>query len=122
MSVPCAGRQATPPCPGAGTMLCMPMALGAHQDLAPAFKDSSPSLSLHHDQGWAVGTLGTRTEAVRYMLRTIRARRLRLIARPRVALLSRAGTGAALYSISLHRSPWQQCVTPEPLLTWPCWL
>lgn len=59
---------------------------------------------------------------VSYRPRTIRARKPRLIARARVALLNRARAGAALYSLSLHRSPWQHCVTQEPLLIWPCWL
>lgn len=125
MSVPHAGWQAIPACPGAGTVLCMPMALGAHQDPAPAFKGNPLALAFRASimaKDGLVGTLGTRTEAVRYILRTIRAKRLRLIARPRVALLSRAGAGAALCSLSLHRSPWQHWMTSEPLLTWPCWL
>lgn len=61
-------------------------------------------------------------QAVCYRQRAITVRRPRLVVRPRMPLLSRACAGAALDSLSLHRSPWQHFVTSEPLLTWPCWL
>lgn len=61
-------------------------------------------------------------QAVCYRQRVITVRRPRLVVRPRMTLLSRACAGAALFSVSLHRSLWQHCVTSEPLLTWPCWL
>lgn len=129
------------PCWGAGQIFlfwgrhCVRSSvLGALQDPAPTQPlRAVPSLSIwlfHHGQGgskawepWEAGKEGQgRCQVACYRLRTIRARRPRLIAKPRVAPLNGARTDAALYSLPLHRSPWQQCMAQEPLVIWPCWL